>query len=814
MKKMRLIFLTIFIFVCLLILPTGVDALSYISEYIDLKSAVVLDTDEFEFSLKYTEYIDVPINTMVAITGDVKRKTDNVFDTYYYHYIIYYYNGNKEEIASSDGYGEIFNISSSSTGDYVRYILYKEDLKESYNISDIKYYRLFVEPSTKEVVQNYLYQNKKVNEYGIDPITDYNTVNIKTVKQNKQTTATNTRGNGEYALTKYDIDIKVNENNTFDITENISAHFNVSKHGIFRKIPITNNVVRLDGTRSYNRARINNINVNNEFKIEYENGYRVIRIGSPSKTITGSEDYTINYLYNIGKDKGRGYDEFYFNLIGDEWDTTISNITFTITMPKEFDESKLGFSSGKLGSTNSDKVIYSVDGNVITGSYTEVLSEGEALTVRLELPEGYFVGASGNLSFFTMLLYILPITFAIISFVMWFKHGRDDEVVETVEFYPPKGFNSAEVGFLYKGVATQKDVLSLLIYLADKGYIRIEEIEEKTFFSSKKGFKIVKLKEYSGDNINEEVFFKSLFNSKKTNKLTTKEITAYFKEPRGDLFPEDSKLEEVTKSDLYNSFYISLNAIVANLNARKNRDKIFEKIASSKSIYVILMIIATILIITSIPVVDYAGIGELGINILFLIGYLPFISILFVKGKPKIFNLIVGPFIFFHMFLMIVTALPLGEALFFDSILLIGFLIGLACLIVMIVCFKAMPKRTPYGNEMLGKIKGFKRFLETAEKPKLEALVMDDPSYFYNILPYTYVLDVSDKWIKKFEDISLEAPNWYGGSSSFNITTFNNFMNSTMISATSAMSSRPSSSGGSGGGSSGGGSGGGGGGSW
>jgi uncharacterized membrane protein len=91
---------------------------------------------------------------------------------------------------------------------------------------------------------------------------------------------------------------------------------------------------------------------------------------------------------------------------------------------------------------------------------------------------------------------------------------------------------------------------------------------------------------------------------------------------------------------------------------------------------------------------------------------------------------------------------------------------------------------------------------------------MDDPSYFYNILPYTYVLDVSDKWIEKFEDISLEAPNWYGGSSSFNMTTFSNFMNSTMISATSAMSSRPSSSGGSGGGSSGGGSGGGGGGSW
>ena len=114
----------------------------------------------------------------------------------------------------------------------------------------------------------------------------------------------------------------------------------------------------------------------------------------------------------------------------------------------------------------------------------------------------------------------------------------------------------------------------------------------------------------------------------------------------------------------------------------------------------------------------------------------------------------------------------------------------------------------------MGKIKGFKNFLETAEKPKLEQLVWQDPAYFYNILPYTYVLGVSDKWIKKFEVIALQPPDWYAGSTAFNMVTFGSFMNSTMTSASTAMSSSPSSSGGSGGGSSGGGSGGGGGGSW
>lgn len=64
----------------------------------------------------------------------------------------------------------------------------------------------------------------------------------------------NTYGNGEYALTKYKIDIIVNENNSMNITEYITAHFNVYKHGIFRKLPLRNQIVRLDGSKSYNRA--------------------------------------------------------------------------------------------------------------------------------------------------------------------------------------------------------------------------------------------------------------------------------------------------------------------------------------------------------------------------------------------------------------------------------------------------------------------------------------------------------------------------------------------------------------------------------
>lgn len=147
---------------------------------------------------------------------------------------------------------------------------------------------------------------------------------------------------------------------------------------------------------------------------------------------------------------------------------------------------------------------------------------------------------------------------------------------------------------------------------------------------------------------------------------------------------------------------------------------------------------------------------------------------------------------------------------------LITYIIGIISIAVLILFAKIMPKRTPFGNEMLGKLRGFKRFLETAEKPQLEALVNENPEYFYNILPYTYALGVSEVWMSQFETIAMQAPDWYVGYSAFSMNEFNHFMNDTMRSAQSAMSSRPSSDSGgsSGGGSSGGGSGGGGGGSW
>lgn len=621
--------------------PSKVNAVSYKSDFIDLKGTITLETDEFEMDLEYTVFSNGTPEKPAAITGYAKRKIN---DMYYYHYIVYYYNSSKQEIGATDGYNGIWQtVSSSSTGSYISSFLEQKNMYNNYKLSDIKYYKIFVEPSTKEIADNYLYHNNtKLNANGLDEITDYNMIsmttkaNQTTENTNKYTTNTTTNSstysgsNYDYVINNYNINMVVNENNTFDITETITANFNVSKHGIYRKIPLKNTITRLDGTKSNNSAKISNISVNANYTISNEDGYKVIKIGDSDKTLTGSHTYTIKYTYNIGKDPLKDADELYFNLIGNEWDTIINKASFTITMPKSFDKSTLGFSSGNVGSTASSNITYSVDGNVITGNTINTLNVGQALTVRLTLPEGYFIGTSSNIDVFSIFVIILCAIFVLIADRLWAKYGKDEQVIETVEFYPPEGYNSAEVGFLYDGSVDTKGVISLLIYLANKGYLKIEETEEKGLFLKSKGFRITKLKEYDGNNECERIFFNGLFKARSSGYVDMAKAKEIMQEAKaqGEKISFQDALEmsmkssssgktSVTVSDLYDNFYTTLGRIKTKINSKENKNRIFESSASGKGKYLILMIIAVFILITVKPVIEYGETGTLLFALLF-----------------------------------------------------------------------------------------------------------------------------------------------------------------------------------------------------
>lgn len=538
-----------------------------------------------------------------------------------------------------------------------------------------------------------------------------------------------------YFFTAYNVDINVNEDNSFDITEHISAYFNEQRHGIYRTIPTRNQVKRTDGTSHSVKAKIKNVKVSENCDVSIENGNYVLQIGDADTYVEGEHDYTVKYTYMLGEDQNNGFDELYYNIIGDGWDTYIQNVTFKITMPKEFDKSKLGFSIGNYGTVGTYDINYDVNDNIITGSVARTLQPNEAVTVRLELEDGYFYFNKTLYNFKLALLVAVPALLFIIVIILWSKFGKDKKAVQTVEFYPPNGMSSADIAFWQSGlIANNEKLTPLLIELANDGYVQIEEVETKS--KKKSEFAITKLKDkYDGNDRAKEIFFNGLF--------------------------KNGTRSKIYKSDLEDDFYLTLNIIRELYNKPEKRHKVFE----AKSLY--MRILAWGLCALSVFAV--------------------------------LFNF---------------------SNLFDSSLKYILTLVGIIICIVSFVFSFFIRKRTDEAIDILGKINGFKNFLETAEKDKLEALVDDDPAYFYNILPYAYVLGVSDKWMKKFESIAVEPPQWYYGYYPYNYIVFSHFMRNTMNSASNAMISMPvqSGSGGSfssgGGGFAGGGAGGGGGGSW
>lgn len=598
----------------------------------------------------------------------------------------------------------------------------------------------------------------------------------------------------DYDITKYDVEIVVDEHNKYSIKENIDTYFNVSKHGIVRRIPLYNNIIRQDGTRERNRVLISNVHVNEEFSSSRENGNYVLKIGSADKTINGKHSYSISYDYDIGLDKNNKYDELYFNIIGTKWDTNISNVTFKITMPKEFDASKLGFSYGQYGYSNTDNISYDVDGNVITGSFDGTLLAGEGLNVRMELPEGYFIRKSVGSSLLECWYYIIPILGVIVSYVVWKKYGKDDQVVDVVSFYPPENMNSLDVAFAKKGSVNSNDAVSLLVYLASKGYIKI--VEDK---KSKSRFTIQKVKEYDGNNKEEELFFRGLF----------KKVW-----------------DSISSDELNESFYLTINSILTKKNSTANRKEIFNSKSSNKRYILFLFMLITSSLSTIIPALGYK-LSDVIFSIIIcnLIGIVALIIVGIIYDNnctKKGLNSALGFAFFFVLALAVANFTIIGfEYIYYDTVYLIGFILCMVCTYLIYFFYLIVTKRTEYGNKVLGEVNGFKKFLETAEKDKLESLVHDDPSYFYNILPYAYVLGVSDAWIKQFEGIAIAPPDWYESADTFDYYRFNRSLNRTIHSASRVMNSVPQSSGGSssgggfsGGGFSGGGSGGGGGSSW
>ncbi len=90
---------------------------------------------------------------------------------------------------------------------------------------------------------------------------------------------------------------------------------------------------------------------------------------------------------------------------------------------------------------------------------------------------------------------------------------------------------------------------------------------------------------------------------------------------------------------------------------------------------------------------------------------------------------------------------------------------GLSALIIGVIGY-FMPRKTRKGVEAREQVLGLKRYLEVAEKDRIEFHNAPEktPERFEKLLPYAMVLGVEQQWAQQFEGIYQQQPDWYASS--------------------------------------------------
>ena len=70
-----------------------------------------------------------------------------------------------------------------------------------------------------------------------------------------------------------------------------------------------------------------------------------------------------------------------------------------------------------------------------------------------------------------------------------------------------------------------------------------------------------------------------------------------------------------------------------------------------------------------------------------------------------------------------------------------------------------MTKKTKKGTKLFQKLLGFKEFITSVEKDRLQEFLKQDQNYFDKVLPYAIVFDIADTWKDKLKGLDIPPPN-------------------------------------------------------
>ncbi|MGZ4898592.1 MAG: DUF2207 domain-containing protein [Candidatus Angelobacter sp.] len=304
-----------------------------------------------------------------------------------------------------------------------------------------------------------------------------------------------------YHISKFNSNIYVEEDGSARIEEQITFVFSGEYHGIYRDIPV--DYPGPSGSNYTLFIKVGPITDESGDKLKVEKktsgGFLHLKIYVPGAT---NATRTVNIEYSVanGTRFFEDHDEFYWNVTGNDWPVPIEQATAIIFFPAE--------TSGRLRAQAAEGVYgsnqrgtASVEGPSASFATTGPLPMRGGLTADVYIEKGILHQPGALARFFRFVrsnpVVTLPLWAFAVMFPMWWMKGRDPDPGMSVApmYEPPDKMGPAEVGTLIDGSVSPRDITSVLVDLAVRGYVKIVETQHKGFLTSTKDYEFHLLKD-------------------------------------------------------------------------------------------------------------------------------------------------------------------------------------------------------------------------------------------------------------------------------------------------------------------------------
>ena len=503
----------------------------------------------------------------------------------------------------------------------------------------------------------------------------------------------------------FDVTLEVQPDGMVTVTENITViakHFEI-KRGITRDLPdsryekATPVFLTMDGKT-------------HPFFIESEGDYMAVNFGNDDYISEGKHTYSFTYSYRGAINFFKNYNELYWNVTGNDWTFYIRKARIKVILPEGTKVIEKGISlyTGKADAKENNA---KQNGN-LTFETTALLHPQEGFTVSIPFEKGTvnmppLLKRLITWRFFAALILFAYLIYFCIS--TWRKYGHDPFYAAVPQYEPPKGISPAFVCF-DKGGDTSKRLTCAVLDMAMRKHIRIEE-QGKDIILHKENQAPQDLPE------EEKMLLDKLFSTSADCKIGTAVGTKL--EAVGEYMSREFRKKEDTLN-VYNSGY---------------KWKAF-------GLWCLLGFIPLI------------GDGYAVLNIFLGVFFLPMLALLYLKKTAAKLLFGIVSVILLYLLYMIVTK----EYSIYSSDIFFAEILVIISVFVVAAYIRLIPNVTQYGKEYYDYIKGFEKYVTTAEARRVElSNPADAERIFSEYLPYAYAMGLSNEWMQMFTSVLSAA---------------------------------------------------------